>query len=345
MGVNKEMNLHSKYRKNSLLHVGFFAVIVFLFGACQSPVEVSLSPFDEARSYFEFVMTNEDFFLSEEDILQDPEQNEFAKPTDLGSNFMPLYIRRVVMSIDRSFSYDVENNDVAIVTMVRTIGGELRMRGTVRGAEGESTVIKTFSETAVRRAQFERIDDTGVVEHDWQLVAISLLDGGTADREFNIVNLKMDIRGGGTFNFSDPLETYLRIGNTNRGVPAVNLTDFRQSGFRLEITIESSNENPEILFLRHGGVFAGGRTDAVGGYMRRARIPSELSQETSNGIFVRTYTIDWTPFVQFTGVAERGSDIRKGRFSTIVEAISHGTVHTTDEPVETHYWGVPFVIE
>ncbi len=340
------MKGYSRFGKNTLLQTGILMAMLFVFSACQTPTEVSLSPFAEAHSYFEFVMINEDFFVSEENILHDPEQNEFSKLTYTDdSNFSPLYVRRVITSIERSFSYEAGNQNIVIATMVRTIRGEFRMRGNVRGAAGESTVIKEFTETAVRRALFERIDQTGVVEHDWKLAAISLLDGGTSERGFDIVNMKMEVRGGDSFEFDDPLDTYLQIGNANGGVPSASIAEFRSSGFRLEITIESTNEDPEILFLRHGGVIAGGQVDSEGGYMRRARIPSESSEEMKADVYVRTYVIDWTPFAQFTGVAARGPDIQKGRMSAIVETISYDALYNTAAPVTTNYWGVPFIIK
>lgn len=339
------MKVYSRFGKNIFVLTGMFTVLFFMFGACQSPMEVPLSLFEEAQPYFEFVMINEDFFVSEEEILNDPEQNGFSKgmnPDD--AQFTPLFIRRVITSIDRTFSYEFENNDIVNVTMVRTIEAELRMRGTVSGSNGVSIVIKEFSETAERRAKFIRVSDTGIVEDDWKLAAISLLSGGTEEPDFVIVQIKMEIRGGRTFDFTDPLDTYLRIGNTDRGVPAANLAEFRQGGFRLEISVESKNPDPETLFLRHGGVFAGGRTDAPG-YMRRARIPLDSEQVRENNILVRTYIIDWTPFAEFAGVVARGSDIKTGRLSAIVEAISHYTFHDTAAPVQTNYWGVPFIIQ
>jgi len=339
------MKVYSRFGKNIFVLTGMVTVLFFLFGACQSPMEVPLSLFEEAQPYFEFVMINEDFFVSEEEILNDPEQNGFSKGMNPGdAQFKPLFFRRVITSIDRTFSYEFENNDIVNVTMVRTIEAELRMRGTVRGSDGVSMVIKEFSEIAERRAKFTRVSNTGIIEDDWKLTAISLMNGGTQEREFAIAHLKMEIRGGPTFDFTDPLDTYLRIGNTDRGVPAANLAEFRQGGFRLEITVESKNPDPETLFLRHGGVFAGGRTDAPG-YMRRAGIPFESEQESANDLYVRTYVIDWTPFAEFVGVAARGSDIKTGRLSAIVEAVSHDTFYDTAVPVQTNYWGVPFIIQ
>lgn len=339
------MKVYSRFGKNIFVLTGMFTVLFFLFGACQSPMEVPLSLFEEAQPYFEFVMINEDFFVSEEEVLNDPEQNGFFREMNFdGAQFTPIIIRRVVTSIDRTFSYEFENNDIVNVTMIRTIEAELRMRGTVRGSDGVSMVIKEFSETAERRAKFTRVSNTGIIEDDWKLTAISLMDGGTQEREFAIAHIKMEIRGGRTFDFTDPLDTYLQIGNTDGGVPAANLTQFRQSGFRLEITVESKNPDPETLFLRHGGVFAGGRTDAPG-YMRRARIPFESEQEGANDLYVRTYVIDWTPFADFAGVVARGSDIKTGRLSAIVEVVSHDSFHDTAASVQTNYWGVPFIIQ
>jgi len=320
--------------------------LTLLFTACESPSEVVLSPFDEDKAYFEFVMTNEDFFTSEEDILNDPEDNLGRVSSDDGQEILPLRVLRRVKDIDRSFSFEFIDDTVVIVTMTRTMDVRLLIFGQIPPEEGEigeeMDITKDFTETATRKAKFLKVNNTGTAENDWKLVAVSLLEGGTSERDFNLNHLKLDFPGDQTFGYDDPLNTFLRVGLGTREVPVVALSQFRQRGYALEITLQSENPQPEILYLRHGGNIGG--QIGVGGYMRRAQVPFD-DQEYHDGVYTRTYIIDWDPFAELHGVTQRGDQIRRGRFSTVVEAVSYKSVYNTAAPVQTNYWGVPFIIE
>jgi len=323
--------------------------IVFLFNACESPSEVSLSHFDEEKAYFEFVMTNDDFFISEEDVLND-EENDFTVDNGEGEEFIAVNrIARRILDVERSFTHEFVNDTVAIVTMERTlqvrlyIGGLLEDDG--RGYHYNAVVSKDFEEKSTRKAKFLKVNNTRSAEDDWKMVEVSLLEGGTADRSFDIDHFMMAFREGRSFEYDDPLDTFMRISLGTREVPVVTLAHFQNQGFKIEITIESENENPEVLYLRHGGGLEGihGHRN-MAGYMHRTQIPLD-TEEYSNGIYSRIYMIDWSPFYGVHGDAAQRGEIRKGRFSTVIEALSYNSLYNTEAPVQTHYWGVPFIIE
>jgi hypothetical protein len=342
-----------RHLKNNYLIVVLTGVIgvALLFSACESPSEVVLGSFDEEKSYFEFVMTNDDFFASEEEILNDPNNNNLGKAAfdGNGPEFRPWRTLRRVISIDRTFSHDFIDDTTAIVTMTRTMELRLFIYGQLPPRDGvvwrDTTVVKDFTEIARRKAMFIKVDNTGTAEDDWRLAAISLLEGGTPERDFDIDYMKLEFPGDRSFEYDNPLETFLRVGLGSRQVPTISLLNFRMDGYRLEITIESTNEDPETLYLRHGGV-VGGQIGAAG-YMRRMKI--EQPAETypgDNGVYVRTYVIDWHPLVDLhnPNPIQRGEEMRRGRFSTVIEAVSYETLHSLEAPVQTNYWGVPFII-
>ncbi len=329
--------------------------ILFIFSACESPSEVSLSHFEEESSYFEFVMKNNDFFTSEEDILNDP-ADEFVSDAASGSDgevdFIEINrIARRVHNIERSFSHEFVNDTLVIVTMTRSMDMRLWINGDVENgtpyfSNNTATIFKDFTETTTRKAKFLRVDNTNTAEDDWKLVEVSLLDGGTAERDFEIHQMKLQFGEDHSFEYDDPLNTFMRIGLGKRDVPAVKLSQFDNSGFEIEVTIQSSHEKPERLYARHGGVGAG--PDNMDGYMRRIDFPDKPeSEEYSNGIYTRTYVIDRDQFFQgmHPAASMRGDHMRKGRFSTVVEVISHESLYDTEAPVHTSYWGVPFIIE
>lgn len=341
----------TKHQKNSYLTVVLAGVvgIALLFTACESPSEVVLSPFEEEKSYFEFVMKNDDFFKSEEEILNDPDMNNVDKEILDGDNeIRPWRTLRRVLSIDRSFSYDFIDDTTAIVTMTRTMEVRLFISGHMEPGEGnvwrDTLVTKDFTETATRKARFVKVNDTGTAEDDWKLVDISLLEGGTPERDFDIDRLKLDLPGDRSFEYDDPLNTFLRVGLGTREVPVVTLAVFRDDGYALEITVRSTQESPEMIYLRHGGVV--GAQVGPGGYMRRMHVGSPVSTETTEaGEYIRRYVIDWDPFIELHNPVWRGEQIRRGRFSTVIEAVSYDTLHDIEAPVQTNYWGVPFIIE
>lgn len=336
-----------KYLKPTGFAHAFVGMVLIsvLFSACESPSEVVLSPFDEVSAYFEFVMTNDDFFTSEEDILHDPDATPLGKAvTGTLQELQPVHVFRRIQNIERSFSHEFVSDTLAIVTMTRNMDVKLFIYGypVLPGGHGPPTVIsKDFIEFTTRKAMFVKVSNTGPVEDDWKLVAILLLEGGTPERDFDIQHLIVDFQNGITYSYDDPLDTFLRIAFGNRNVPTVTLARFIQDGFELEITLESTNPEPEILYLRHGGGV--GWHNRVGGYMRRVQAGPPDDEEIVGDRYIRTYVIEWTP--GFPGGFHQGGQILKGRFSTIVEAVSYESLHQSAAPVQTNYWGVPFIIE
>ena len=331
--------------------------LMLLFGACESPSEVTLSHFDEDNlAYFEFVMKNDDFFTSEEEILSDTENDFVSRIMAQNSEGEEIVdVRRVarrVLDIDRSFSHELVEDTVAIVTMTRTMEVRVWVEGLIgpdeRGVLENVTFYKDFTETAIRKAKFVKVANTGTVEDDWKLVEISLLEGGTSERDFEITKVSIQFGEDRSYEFDNPLDTFMRIGLGQHDVPVVMLSQFRNQGFQIEITIESTNQEPEILFLRHGGKAAG--PGDIAGYMRRVMLspsPDKGEFSESGGVFTRTYVIDWNQLMHQThaNAAQRGETIRRGRFSTVVEAVSYETLYDTEAPAQTNYWGVPFIIE
>jgi hypothetical protein len=321
-------------------------VLSMLFAACDTPAEVALGQFEDVTEYFKLVMQKEEFFKSEEDILEDPQQEGMAKQSTVdGFPVRPIVVRREILSIDRAFSFEFTDETTAVGTMVRTIEGKLWVRGIIQRLPApDTTFAKPFTETATRKAIFRKVDDTGTVENDWKMVAVSLLEGGTADRDFDIRRLNVRFRGDQEREYTDPLNTFLRIGRDGPQVPVVSLVQFRANGFSVEVTIQSASETPEIVYLRHGGGIS--RPGAIAhGYMRRLQMELDPgSERVANGLYTRTYVIDWLPAIVLPGMVV-GEHLGQGRFSTIVESISHATLYDTGAPVETHYWGVPFVVE
>ncbi len=331
--------------------------MLLLFSACESPSEVTLSVFDEDNlGDFEFVMKNDDFFTSEEEILSDPDNDFVSRIVAENSEGEEIVdVRRVarrILDIERSFAHEFVDDTVAIVTMTRTLEVRVWVEGLIQpqdpGVPEIITFYKDFIETATRKAKFVKVANTGTAEDDWKLVEISLLEGGTSERDFDITQVNIKFGEDRSYEFDNPLDTFMRIGLGPREVPVVMLSQFRSQGFQIEITVQSTNEEPEILFLRHGGKAAG--PGDMAGYMRRVMLspsPDEGEFSESDGVFTRTYVIDWNQVMHQThaNAAQRGETIRRGRFSTVVEAVSYETLYDTEAPVQTKYWGVPFIIE
>jgi hypothetical protein len=332
--------------------VASLAAILLFFG-CESPTGVDLGRFDEEKAYFEFVLENDDFFTSEEDVLDDGNDNGmFFKDGNPEPFNIPIRLKRSVLSIEREFIFDFsDDNNTAVVTMMRTIEGVFRIRGQMTsdalGSIPDTTIEKYFTETSIRMAKFEKIDDTGTAENDWTLTALSLLEGGTPEAGFAISHLKMTFGGERTFEYDDPLETFLYVAEGRNGylaIPSVSLETIRQHGSEIEITINSPYPDPEIVYLRYGA----GKSERLGlqRYIERIKVDHEEGDEDyTDGLFTRTYV--WTPPDGAnvpTTARDRGDSAVK-RFSAVVETISFRTVSDLDVPVETHYWGVPFFNE
>jgi hypothetical protein len=316
-----------------------FAAMPVIIAGCDLPGEVPLTNFDDVTGYFKEVMINDEFFSSEEGILNDGETYDIAK-VSAQTNDEPIFPRRfgrIIHSIERTFQYEPQNDSIFVVTMTRTITGDFRIlyATSVLGAAND-VVNKPFIEENVRKARFLKVADTGVPESDWKLVALSLLEGGTKERSFSIQSLTVHFRGDeNPRTFTDPLAQFFRIGYGMRNIPRVDYDPGTILRTGIEVKLISENSEREIVFLRQGGgqsiVDFAGNTRALFAARERMAFQSEI--DLGNGLFERTYAIQWVP------------GILRGRLCMLAEVMSRGTLFDLDEEVESHYWGVPFVVE
>jgi hypothetical protein len=316
-----------------------FVLPVLIIG-CGLPGEVPLTNFDDVKIYFREVMINEDFFSSEEGILGDDEASEISKLsgiTDDGTIY-PRRFGRIIRSVERMFDYELQNDTLAVVTMTRTISGEFRIffATSVLGVASDM-VSKDFTEENVRKAKFLKVADTGLPENDWKLVAISLLEGGTQERNFNINSMTVRFRGDeNPRTFFDPLSHFFRIGYGMRTIPRADYDPVNNFRTGIEVKITSPHSEREIVFLRQGGGVSDtriGTTVIHPAFLNRTRMVLQSEVDVGNGLFERTYILQWVP------------GMNRGRLCTLAEVLSHTTLSNIDAPVESHYWGVPFVVD
>jgi hypothetical protein len=330
---------HDRIKLSVYILSALVAAMPVIITGCGLPGEVPLTTFDDAVGYFKDVMVNDEFFSSEEGILNDGETFDIAKLSEQTGDepIFPRRFGRIVHSIERTFQYEPQNDSIVVVTMTRTILGDFRIlyATSVLGA-ADDIVNKPFIEENVRKARFLKVANTGVPESDWKLVALSLLEGGTIERRFGIESLTVHFRGDeNPRTFTDPLGQFFRIGYGMRNIPRVDYDPTTNLRTGIEVKFISENPEREIVFLRQGGgqsiVDFAGNTRAL--FASRTRMGFQSETDLGNGLFERTYAIQWVP------------GILRGRLCMLAEVISPGTLFDLDAEVESHYWGVPFVVE
>ncbi len=329
----------------SYVRIGFIPVmyLMLIFAGCEVPGEIPLNRFEDAQAYFREVMLNDEFFRSEENILDDGDADEISKSGALPSDdrIYPRRFGRIVASIEREFEYELRNDTLAVVTMIRTITGTFKILYATESIRliSNGIVEKPLIETNKRRAMFLKVADTGIPENDWRMVAVSMVNGGTEERNFKITSVNIKFRSQDTpARYELPTEKFFRIGFGNRDIQRVDFDPNGNVRTGIEVTIVSSytsSDEREEVFLRHGGGMQGpGASPGLRtGLQNRARMALVSETDRGNGTYERTYATEWLP------------GLYRGKVSSIIEVLSNGTLHSSSAAVESNYWGVPFIVQ
>ena len=276
-----------------------------------------------------------EFASTDETAIDDggPLEEAFAKSSTL---IKPFRWGRTIDNIVRNVDINIIGDSIAIATITRVITGQFKISASYSATAtwADTIISKPYTERVQRKIRFRRVAHSTIYERNWVPVAITLVAGNTqpdSDNKFTITSIE--------FNFpltadtvTDPLNTWLRFGRIQNGVPLLGVND--SAVVHLKILSSDPDTEHAVLRYRARPVFY---LPLAPLEMRRVRMVLEGSVPgTVPGTYERTYK------TVFYGALRAGVAI--GRYNAVVDVISHGSLYDDAKPFSNRFWGVPYIV-
>ncbi|MBI3189155.1 MAG: hypothetical protein HYZ33_00755 [Ignavibacteriales bacterium] len=303
-----------------------FALLIALVGCAKDDVVTPPATDDQA---IEEMLTSVDsvseFSESDEATISDPEEMEWEK---YGFNKATTPVKvfkwgRRVNSVDRNVNVTRFGDTMAVALLTKVFHGNLVIAASYEDtAHHADTIIrKPFHERIQRKVIFARIANSDNPRRNWKPVAISLVAGGALPDSVNLFTIeKLEVFApADTYTVTEPLNTWLRLGNYRDHVPVVRHGD----SVIVRLTVVSSDDSAEAVALRWAA--------EQGHFRERVRLVS--TTPVSGGyerVYERTFRAH-LPFGRFIG-----------RYNVVLDVHSWGSLNDDAMPVSNRLWGFPY---
>ena len=269
-----------------------------------------------------------DSFVSNDEVTF---ADKAVEPVNYGSfgkieeTIVPLRFGRFIKSINKQVDLQVQEGDtIAIAHVVKTVNGELKIRG-LKGQD-TVTVTKPFSDASERYIIFKRVNRERVrYWMNWVPVGSSMIAGGTVapNNQVTISKIETMLPGGKTLTVAEPMKHFFRYrwlklfmggnGDAPELMAGENVT--------MKVTVVSASPDTDIVTLRYG-------FDPTHGRRVRMQVTSEVNN--GDGTFTRTYELTWQ------------AHFHRGFFNAHVDAMTKGTLYDDVAPYSVSWWAVPY---
>lgn len=278
--------------------------------------------------------------------MRSPEYDGFAK-TDVadfgnlgrifGDTVTPIRWGRHIFWNLVTRHYDVTifpGDSAALVTITKVLPGEFWVGVGMKNADTviiDSIIKKPFTEVVKRKVRFIRVARTDNPLRNWVPVAITMVQGRTRPdslNHFSIASLELEQIGHFDTTYTDPLQTWFRLGLFHGSIPHFRLGD----SIRVRVTVNSSDDSAEIAHLRYG--------IAGDGLERRRTLMRLISTSGGPGNFTRVYErrfVSRLPMFLPPGILA-------ARFNAVVDVLSWGDIYVSDAPFTNEFWGTPYIV-
>ncbi len=230
--------------------------------------------------------------------------------------------------VNRDYQVVIVGDTVATVSVRETLPGQFwvgwGMRVTTDSVVIDTVVKKPFTENVERRVRFRRIARTDDPYRNWLPVAITFVQGKT-DAAFSISSFEVFVNRTPFNTYTDPLNTYFRLGLFTGSVP--RFSDGDTVGIR--VTVASTDTAAEIAYLLHG--MAWGRPER-----HRTRM-NLVSTTGGGGSYTRIYQGGFIARLPFWA-------LYAARYNAVVDIISKGSIYSMSEPFANEFWGMPYLV-
>jgi hypothetical protein len=221
----------------------------------------------------------------------------------------------------------------ALVTITKTLPGEFWVGVGQKTADTviiDSVIKKPFTQVVTRKVRFIRVARTDNPLKNWVPVAITMVAGRTKPdslNHFSIASLELEHVGQFDTTYTDPLQTWFRLGLFRGSIPQFRIGD----SIRVRVTVNSAYDSAETAHLRYG--------IAGDGPERRRTVMRLVSTTGGSGNYTRVYERKF--IVKLPMFMPPG--ILAVRFNAIVDILSWGSIYVSDAPFVNEFWGTPYV--
>ncbi|MEW5798554.1 MAG: hypothetical protein AB1728_06070 [Bacteroidota bacterium] len=264
------------------------------------------------------------------------------EPVDIMRHIYPSHgprekikLVRKTRVISHSSSLNQTNDTTAVLTIQKMTSGEAIIAVVTVTDSSKSWVVfrKPLEETFIRKMLFtakkedpddhddddeHEDDDSGKVE--WKKLALSLMEGGTANRSARIVEVSIMFSDTAIVTISSPLDFYLHWKKYKPLLPRC----WKGREVQIKVRVESSKPDPDIILVRRG--------NAEHGRVSTKQQLELVSETNNNGIYDRVYEISMSPH------------LNKGSFHSLIEVWTHESLYDSTAQVSTHVWGMPYTV-
>jgi hypothetical protein len=291
------------------------------------------------------------FSSSDETTIDDngmraPEYDGFAKldigdlghlGITFGDTITPVRWGRRIFWNQVTRHYDVviaPGDSSALVTITKVLPGEFWVGVGTRTLDTvivDSIIKKPFTEVVTRKVRFIRVARTDNPLRNWVPVAITMVLGRTRPdslKNFSLSTLEIEHIGHFDTTYTDPLNTWFRLGLFRGSVPHFRVGD----SVRVRVTLNSSDDSAEIAHLRYG--------IAGDGAERRRTLMHLVSTTGGPGNYTRVYQrvfISRLPSILPLGILA-------ARFNAVVDVMSWSSIYVADAPFTNEFWGTPYIV-
>jgi len=264
----------------------------------------------------------------------DPNFNESKYDNFLGKTvnaITPFFVWQHVILTNKTYDFipvgdSVNIGDSVYVKLTRTYQGVLNIAASNQDTltRPDTIITKNFTTNVVTQLLFQRIDTTSNPMHNWKLLGVSLVSGGTNTGNFKINSLTLTFASNdSTITITDPTNFFI---NRSYGwkwghhCPEFHLND----SVTVAVEVYSAYADTDFVTLTYGADFFGLHRNKV-----RLNI---VSQTPSGGGYLRVY--------------QRTFNVRnnRGYFSAVINALTRQSIYDDSAPVESNTWGLPYKV-
>lgn len=296
------------------------------------------------KNMLERVAMRDGFVASELVPLNDTED----EPVEIERHIYPSHgsrekikLVRKTRLVSHTSSVDQMSDSTAVLTIHKATSGEAIIAAVTLTDSSKSWVVfrKPLEETFTRKVLFtmkkqesddddddEDEEDEDNDDHDsgkveWKKIALSLMEGGTANRSARIVDVSIAFSDTTIFTVASPLDFYLYWKHYSPRFPHC----WKERDVHIKVRVESSKPDPEIVLVRRG--------NAAHGRVSTKQQLALISETYNNGVYDRLYEISMSPH------------INRGKFHSLVEVWTHESLYDSTAQVSTHVWGMPYTVK
>jgi hypothetical protein len=308
-------------------------ILLFLLGilGCEKSSNLSTQPdtiipvATQDQTAIGSVIAQDPLFTTDANALSDAVPSLAKTSTAI----IPRGWGRKIENASRTVTYNHVDDSTVIATVVNTLTGQVWIR--VKETSKDTLIYKPLAETITHKVEFRQTSIAGFDSlRNWKMVAVSGVQGGTANNGMLIQNVTLFINDD-TVSVINPLDSLFQFANKNVYNRRWGIRELKPNfatQFKVQVTVKSTDPDSDVVVAHRPLWF---NTGCAYG---RASMKLLSSVSNGDGTFTRVYENDWKWQSAFAG-----------RYSVYVSAITRQSIYDDQAAFSSNVWALPYVVE